>query len=182
MKLLTAMVALVAVGVLVSAVGVGSGARQQTVTCGDEIDQRGNYVLAGDCTATLNGIVANGIVVNADDVVLDLDGHTITGGNTLGDGVLINGDNVHLKGPGTIGRESAGFANGVLVRRSNAHVTQVTTTNDDVGIRVSGIDNRIVNNTSRRNFKWDLLDQNTDCDRSTWASNVFGTANRPCIK
>ena len=179
-----AVAVLVVVGVLVTVVGVSSGARQQTVTCGDEIDERGNYVLAGDCTAgTLNGIV-----INADDVVLDLDGHTITAGVPAGSGVLIDGDNVHLKGPGTIDGGSEGFADGVLVRATKAHVTQVTTTRNNVGIRVAGFgtvvgtDNRIVNNTSLQNFQRDLLDQNPNCDKNTWASNVFVTANQPCIK
>jgi hypothetical protein len=179
-----AVVVLVAVGVLVTGAGVSSGARQQTVTCGDEIDERGNYVVAGDCTAgTLNGIV-----INADDVILDLDGHTITAGVPGGSGILIDGDNVHLNGPGTIDGGSEGFFNGVLVRSTKSVVTRVTTTHNNVGIRVAGFgtvvgtDNRIVNNTSLQNFQRDLLDQNPNCDQNTWVSNVFGTANQSCIK
>ena len=178
------MAALVAVGVLVTAVGVSSGARQQTVTCGDEIDERGNYVLAGDCTTT----TLNGILINADDVILDLAGHTLTAGVPGGSGIGIDGDNAHLKGPGTIDGGSQGFANGVLVRANKAHVTQVTTTHNNVGIRVAGqstsfgFDNRIVNNTALQNFSRDLLDQNPGCDKNVWNSNVFGTANQDCIK
>ena len=181
-----AVAVLIAVGVLVTAVGVGSGARQQTVTCGDEIDVRGNYVLAGDCTTTASA--RNGIVVNADDVILDLDGHTIRAGVPAGSGVLIDGDNVHLKGPGTIDGGSEVFAEGVLVRATKTLVTGITTTRNNVGIRVAGqgtvfgTNNRIVNNTSLQNFQRDLLDQNPNCDKNTWVSNVFGTANQPCIK
>jgi len=181
-----AVAVLVVVGVLVTVVGVSSGARQQTVTCGDEIDERGNYVLAGDCTTTAS--TRNGIVVNADDVILDLDGHTIRAGVPAGSGVLIDGDNVHLKGPGTIDGGSQGFANGVLIRANKAQVTHVTATHNGVGIKVAGqgsgfgTGNRIVNNTSLQNFQRDLLDQNPNCDKNTWASNVFVTANQPCIK
>jgi hypothetical protein len=178
------MAALVAVGVLVTAVGVSSGARQQTVTCGDEIDQRGNYVLAGDCTTT----TLTGIQINADDVILDLAGHTLTAGVPGRSGIGIDGDNVHLKGPGTIDGGSEGFSSGVLIRANKAQVTHVTATHNGVGIKVAGqgsgfgTGNRIVNNTALQNFNRDLLDQNSGCDRNVWNSNVFGTANQDCIK
>jgi hypothetical protein len=179
-----AVAVLIAVGVLVTGAGVSTGAGRQTVTCGDEIDVRGNYVLAGDCTAS----TLNGIVVNADDVVLDLDGHTIKAGVPAGTGVLVDGDNVHLNGPGTIDRGPEIFSAGVLVRATKTLVTGITTTHNNTGIRVAGqgtvfgTNNRIVNNTSLQNFQRDLLDQNPNCDKNTWVSNVFGSANQSCIK
>ena len=105
--------------------------RAVPVTCGDTISAPGNYVLAGDCSG-------QGILITASDVVLRLQGHTMTGPGALFepfvDGIDVGGypnsTNVQIVGPGTIQDYWIGVFFGAQGAVSDSVVTHVEADNN----------------------------------------------------
>jgi parallel beta-helix repeat protein len=78
------------------AVVTGSaGATPTIVTCGDTITQPGTWNVVHNCTG-------NGITIVAGDVVLRLNGHTLTGTNTTAGITATSVSNVQIEGPGKL--------------------------------------------------------------------------------
>jgi parallel beta-helix repeat protein len=114
-------------------------------TCGMNITTPGSYVLQDDilnCSTTSGPNAA--ITVTADDVELDLNGHTLSGGKTVdcktascsGYGVFINGaSNVTIKN-GTI----TSFCEGILFLKGRDYTRERSLRN------ITIVDNRILNN------------------------------------
>jgi parallel beta-helix repeat protein len=103
-------------------------------TCGTEITQPGNYILAND----LLGCSGNGIVIQSEGVTLNLNSHQITGpgsGVSRGISVLAHKGTV-IEGPGTIAR----FYFGVYLERAvgGAHIVGITAQDNTTGFYLSG--------------------------------------------
>jgi parallel beta-helix repeat protein len=110
-----------------------------SVTCGDAITAPGTYVLAGDCNGA--GIA----IVDAHDVVLMLNNHTMTGPGALyqpyGDGINVGGlsNNVQIVGPGTVQGYWLGVdfgPYGIVTNSSVSHVQLVN--NGYAGLELYG--------------------------------------------
>jgi parallel beta-helix repeat protein len=194
---------LVTVAVAVAGPGPAGATVTSLTSCGT-ISSPGSYRLDADVTAP----PVNCFDIVASDVSLALNGHTIQGA-ALGSNVGVDavGPSLKLHGPGTI----SGYFIGVLLHgrcfpctsADNARVTGLTTTdNEEAGIRVNtsgnkiignvtagnrnGIDvvgtgNAVIGNYAHDNRRFDLLDENVDCDSNTWKGNDFGTSNLTCI-
>jgi parallel beta-helix repeat protein len=118
-------------------------------SCNFPIMQPGQYHLAQDLTCS-----GNGIDVQANDVELHFDGHTLTGPGTPGSGsvgVFSSGvTNLSIHGDGTI----TGFLIGIdLKDNSGALIVNMTTTNNSgEGIDISGgSGNTLISNTANGN-------------------------------
>lgn len=112
-------------------------AQTQITTCGTVIRSPGRYVLAND----LVNCPGNGIDINrADDVVLNLNGHRITGSTaprTAGIRVIF-GAKARIEGPGTISNFTGVVGSGVFSNASTVEITAVTCTRNEVGFFLSG--------------------------------------------
>lgn len=128
------------------------------------LDRGGPNTRTGGTRVRSNTITANGM----HGVVLSgLTGGASVVANTIahngGDGVLI-GDlaTLHLvQGNQIVGN----LANGVHIVRTP----------------IGGGFNRVLGNVALRNARFDLADDNTNCDANTWSGNQFGTRNQSCI-
>lgn len=128
------------------------------------LDRGGPNTRSGGTTVRGNSIAANGM----HGVVLS----GLTGGASVvsnniaqngGNGVVI-GDlaTSHLvQGNHIVGN----LADGVLIVRTP----------------IGGGFNRIIGNVALRNARFDLADDNTNCDANIWSGNQFGTRNQSCI-
>ncbi len=136
------------------------------VACGDTITV--NTVLDGD----VGPCPANGIIIGADGITLDLNGHQVFGTPTSGEGagILVSSHtNVTVKN-GTVRL----FDGGVLIRNGDHNVVTGITAKDNVGLSDLGdgiaiegsSDNSILNNTAATNgpFSGIAIYQNSDGD------------------
>jgi nitrous oxidase accessory protein NosD len=112
-------------------------------------------------TTTLNGDLnctgQNGLIIGANSVTLNLNGHTIFGSNGVNDntvGVTVNGTSDTVKN-GYI----EGFAYGVNAFGTNDTVTtlQVNYT-DQLGIYLAGVTDKATSDTAAENFNYGLYD------------------------
>jgi parallel beta-helix repeat protein len=121
--LLTVLIGLLVLGVIAS---TPAAAAPVTVTDCTTIDTRGEYVLGADIDGSAN---ATCILITSSDVILDGDGHTITGSGAF-DSV-----GVHVDG-------SSG------TRLSNVTVTNLTVTDWETGLYYDTSDDGIVRNVT----------------------------------
>jgi parallel beta-helix repeat protein len=148
--------------------------------CGDEITQ--DTTLDGDLTC------AGGpaLVVAADDVTLDLGGHTVSGETeeaAAAPGILLRGVSGCTVRNGTVER----FGAGVAIVGGERNVVENVTAQDNIGpaggdfgdgIVVSGSqDNRIHRNTLRRNGPYSGIALAEDCQRNEVSDNVVADNN-----
>lgn len=139
----------IAVSTTCAALGLAFASPAQAVvfSCGDEIASPGTYVLTADVgTAATPCITLWGLLISANNVVLDLNGHTIWGnGNQENDdtatwGVYVTsaasggGNNATVKN-GTI----TGFATGVYLEQVTGGTVRSMSLHDNIGPDVSGI-------------------------------------------
>lgn len=117
---------------------VGAHAQTQITSCGTRIQSPGQYVLAND----LLNCRGNGIEINrAEDVVLNLNGHRITGSNaprTAGIRVAF-GSKARIVGPGVISNFTGTVGSGVFSNASTVDISAVTCTKNEIGFFLSGI-------------------------------------------
>lgn len=97
---------------LLAQLAIPTQAQTQITRGGTTIDTPGRYVLANDLSCS-----DNGITIEASQVRLNLNGHTIIGNAGRGAGILIAENNVEIDGPGTI----SGFENGICVMDFYGH-------------------------------------------------------------
>lgn len=123
---------------LIEFAAAGAHAQTQITACGTRIQSPGQYVLAND----LLNCPGNGIEINrADDVVLNLNGHRITGSTaprTAGIRVVF-GAKARIVGPGVISNFTGTVGSGVFSNASTVDITAVTCTRNEVGFFLSGI-------------------------------------------
>ncbi len=142
-----------------------------TVTCGETITKNTTLVAdVGPCPG-------DGIIIGADNVTLNLNGHTISGTAGPGDGNaagvrLANRTGVTLTGlPGQSGKKGtiSGFDAGVFINRGSGNTIENLTIVDNVGpanlealpllgdgvVLFYSANNRIVNNLVARNGHYD---------------------------
>jgi parallel beta-helix repeat protein len=145
--------------------GRAAAAPRMGVTCGDTINAPGHYFLTGNCGPY-------GIVINASDVKLRLDGHTMTGDGD-GEGVDVFGSRVTIEGPGTI----TNWDDAILIeggkKQRRIHVIGTRDNSNGVGIGDSPGEtgNKFVDNTTNGNFIGIVLS-------ATGSKLVDNTANR----
>jgi hypothetical protein len=119
--------------------GSAAGAPPRGVTCGDTISAPGHYFLIGNCSTGF------GISINASDVKLKLDGHTMTGSGCCS--LFVHGSRVTVQGPGTI----TGYDDGIVVDGNRDKVVGTTVFANGSGISVFGRGNEIVANKANSN-------------------------------
>jgi len=141
--------AMVTITLLMEFAAVGAHAQTQITSCGTRIQSPGQYVLAND----LLNCPGNGIEINrADDVVLNLNGHRITGSTaprTAGIRVVF-GAKARILGPGVISNFNGPVGSGVFSNASTVDITAVTCTKNEVGFFLSG-DVRVHGNIAANN-------------------------------
>jgi parallel beta-helix repeat protein len=120
----------------------------QVTTCGQVLDQAGEYVLTTDldCSGTPGDY--NGVTITASDVVFHLAGHTISSSDCdLGrniSGIAVVGGITGVKIDGGV---VAGFNDGVVLASSDSRVKGITVKNACLfGIAVQGENNRVETN------------------------------------
>lgn len=146
--------AVAAGAVLLATVGIGSPASAQHVVCGQVITE--NTTLdsnVGPCSA-------NGIIVGADNITLDLNGHSVFGTGQHGDGA---GVLVSLRTGVTVQNGTVRlFDAGVVIEGGSSNTVSGITAHDNIGQSgqarygdgiaiLSSTDNVIENNTVRHN-------------------------------
>ena len=127
-------------------------------------------------TANMSHCRRTGLILGADGITLDLNGHTITGPG--GTGILANGRRgVHITGSGLIHH----FGTAVrLANSSGSEVDQVTVADDEVGVAVTGGSaDTVFHVTARNHFRGIALQGdrhraalNTVSDNATFASGI----------
>jgi parallel beta-helix repeat protein len=129
-----------ALGLLLGGLGVAAGPAEAVTlipNCPYTIMQPGVYVLASDLTCP-----GPAITITADNVVLNLNGNTLTSDSGGGDGVLAEGTDANptLEGLRVENGTVAGFSDGILLDNTpGARVTSVVAQgNADAGIEVDG--------------------------------------------
>jgi parallel beta-helix repeat protein len=105
-------------------------------------------------TADLSNCRGTGLVLGADGITLDLNGHTITGAPAAADtlGILARGRrDVHITGSGRVRH----FGTAVVLKNSTgSQVDQITVTDNDHGVTVAGGSaDTVFHVTARRNFE-----------------------------
>jgi parallel beta-helix repeat protein len=191
-----------ALGALAPATNATAAASTQISSCPYTISAPGHYVLAADLTC-----LSTGISIDATDVNLTLNGHTLRINQpSFGISVLAGETGVRITGPGTItgfniNPSFGGF--GVLLARlvKDSKVSGLTVTGNTKGIFLAGgaTGNTINDNTATGNVfgiqlvsgaigntindntatgnGTDLFDGNSGCDNNTWKDNIFANAN-----
>ncbi len=101
------------------------------------ISQQGVYRLAG---AISNATNQNAITISANNVTLDLDGNTVSGGAT---GIMVTGDDVTIKNGTVTGMSATGIA---LSENKNAKIEQVDVISSPTGFLLSGGGSHILTN------------------------------------
>jgi hypothetical protein len=111
-------------------------AQTQITSCGTSIRTSGEYVLANDLTNCADyGIVIRG----AQDVVLNLAGHRITGSATPRKaGIFVQSAGARIIGPGVISNFTGELSSGVFTSGSVVEITGVTSTGNVVGFWLNG--------------------------------------------
>lgn len=128
-------------------------------SCGTVITQAGKYHIAHDLTCAS---VLYAIDIEASDVELHFDGHSLTGGGigTTGSGVGVGTSqasisNVTIFGSGTVtGFGVAGIVVGTVVNSPifNFRIVNISANNNDVGIKLlQTIDGALISNTADNN-------------------------------
>jgi parallel beta-helix repeat protein len=106
--------------------------RSHALRCGDTVKRDTTL------TADLSNCRGTGLVLGADGITLDLNGHTITGAPEIGDasGILvIRRRDVHIIGPGLVHH----FGTAVLLQHTTtSHVDQITVADNLHGVTVEG--------------------------------------------
>ena len=132
---------------------------------------------SGHFASGLNTVSRNAISENGGDGVL-LGGFGVTHTQILGNSISNNGRNGVLV---SISRGSAAqccdLIQGNVVRGNAANGILIQL---DQPLFIP-LNNRVLGNTAVFNGVFDLADENPGCDNNTWAGNVFGTRNQPCI-
>jgi parallel beta-helix repeat protein len=92
-------------------------------------------------TADLGPCAHDGLVIGADNVVLDLNGHRIFGTASPGDGagVRIPGHTGVTVKNGTV----SDFDGGVVIQGGSANTVRGVTAHDNIGIQTNGVDTRL---------------------------------------
>ncbi|MBI2925443.1 MAG: right-handed parallel beta-helix repeat-containing protein [Verrucomicrobia bacterium] len=177
----------IAVGLFVAGSAVVIQAATPIDTFGTVIDQPGQYVLTADLAA--GGALGPAITVLADDVHLDLDGHSI-----VGNGAITAGSNLGILVQGTAGepRSRVFISNGSvsqfhfgvwLDQTTQSHVTQMTLTENLGGIGLNNSsDNHVKDNTAITTTlifanSYGILSQR-DCDRNVISHNQCSASGR----
>ena len=107
-----------------------STGQQPQIRCGQVI--RGSVILTQNITCN-----SDGLTVDANNAIINLNGHSITGpGTHIGEliGIGISSDNVIIKGPGII----RGFQAGILATETNQfRVSSITLQGNEIGLFVT---------------------------------------------
>jgi Periplasmic copper-binding protein (NosD) len=121
---------------LTQLVAVCAHAQTQITSCGTSITEPGEYVLANDLTNCSGyGIV----ITRAQDVVLNLAGHRITGSDTPRKaGIFVQSSGARIIGPGVISNFTGQLSSGVFTTGSVVEITGVTSTGNVVGFWLNG--------------------------------------------
>jgi parallel beta-helix repeat protein len=170
--------ALAALGVLVPGASAAVIAAESIDACGTVITTPGTYVLSQD----LNCGGGFAIHVDASNVTVQLDGHTITAAESVVIGASVSVDNVVVQGPGTgTGSDNSGF---VLVSATNSGFDGVTASGNRVGVATiapaSSTGNFVRNSTVTNNDTGAQLIGNgvefsgNNCSANTNGSGQFG--------
>jgi hypothetical protein len=177
------------------AIPAAASASVTSLTSCQTISMPGTYRLDADVIGQ-----GNCFEIDANNVTLILNGHTITRSGPAANGIDVIGDNAKILGPGTL---TEWHNAGIELGGSNAKVRGVTATGNDffgilitgsgndvrgsvvtgslTGIEVfSGVSNTIIGNSAHNNGT-DLADLNANCDSNVWIGNDFVTANESCI-
>jgi parallel beta-helix repeat (two copies) len=95
--------------------------------------------------------------------------------------LIVDGSANQLKSNTTNGNGQVGINAG----GAGGHTVNDNTANGNgiVGILLPGgsTGNSVKGNTAQSNVSVDLRDDNANCDNNVWMSNIFTTANQPCI-
>jgi parallel beta-helix repeat protein len=105
--------------------------------CPVTIDTPGDYVVTQDLTCSANLLFTGAIQINASNVHLFLQGHTLTGpgSGSYADGIGVGygQSGVTITGPGTI----TGFSQGVNIGGSGSTVQNLVISNNGAGITIN---------------------------------------------
>jgi parallel beta-helix repeat protein len=195
--LLAALASVAAAGFAIPA---AAGPVTSLTSCQKAVLTPGTYRLDAD----IDGTNVDQCFVLGKDVMLILNGHTITGfpGRFVDVGIVAEGSGDTIVGPGTL--TEWGLA-GIELLGGSGSVRGVTATeNPDAGIRIQsdgnsvrgndatdnvfgievtfGSGNTIIGNTATGNPHDDLFDASGTCTNNVWQGNDFGTANPSCIR
>jgi len=194
--LLGALAILAAAGVAIPA--TAAAGTVTSLTACQPITVPGTYRLDADVTGA-----GSCFAIDANNVTLMLNGHTVTGtpasGFPLGISAIGTGDKI--LGPGTV----TGWGDDGIDLFGSSSVRGVTVTGNFNGIEVQGAGNSvrgntvtgnggdgiyadggttgatIIGNTATGNGGVDLVDLSFECTSNVWRGNDFGTANQSCI-
>src|SRR5262245_705805 len=121
---------------------IGAARPQLIDSCGTVITAPGVYRLSQDLICELGEVAA--IRIEADDVTIHLNGHTIHSDEADDEdtGIVSFSDRTRLYGGGTI----ANFDIGILLRGSDGRVSNLTLINNDVGMDVGGSNHVVTSN------------------------------------
>jgi parallel beta-helix repeat protein len=173
-----------------------AAAKVTSLTSCQDITAPGDYRLDADVSGA-NG--ATCFSIDASDVTLNLNGHTITG-----TAIYVAGPNAKIVGPGTVTDAGTGIelnggsgslrgvtvtdgapnSNGIYIDSSGNTVRgNVATDNPEAGIFIESPDtgNTVIGNYAHGNGT-DLEDQSGGCTNNVWRGNDFGTADPTCIR
>jgi hypothetical protein len=193
--LLGALSCLAAVGLSIptAAAAKPHGQAPTSLTSCQDISSPGHYRL--DTNITTDAPFC--FVIDANDVMLNLNDHMITGPGPRGTafGIGVGGSGVRIEGPGVL----SGWDGAIALDGGDGSVLGVMATENGTGISVASDDNsvhgsvisgnidfgiivfpgatgnRIEGNFALRNGI-DLSDQNPNCDSNLWRGNGFRTA------
>ncbi len=120
-------------------------AQTATVSCGDTITK--STTLTSDIGPCPDGV--NGIIIGADNIILDCRGHSISGEAQTGDGIQISGHS----GVTIINCKASGFENGFHLDGSshNTLKTNTASNNGQNGFELLSSANTLTGNTASNN-------------------------------
>jgi parallel beta-helix repeat protein len=191
--LLAALASVAAAGFAVPA---AAAAPVTSLTSCQIVNTPGTYRLDAD----IKVVVARICFFMTKDVMLILNGHTITNIGFTGAGITTDGSGDTIVGPGTV----SGWQNGINLAGGSGSVRGVTVTNNAgpgifiptagnsvrgnvatdnfEGIEAKGSGNTIIGNYAHGNTRGDLIDSSGICTSNVWRGNDFRTASPSCIR